>query len=292
MKNKVHLLSHYPFILAGYVFFCFCVSCQSQNKNFELVTVPSSDLPSRIRGENTQKSSPQLLGGKKGEIWSVWKILLHECMQNDLFQDPTYLGLSNTLGVGSVYSKSDNLWEWDLNKLLDSTQRSEVITYGQPQPCGYIQNTSKDFGIFLAANIPSIGIDAELALAIKNQKDISVKIDGWEIDNLIVGEFEDLLKNSTSPKLVAFRNDLVHKKFYIVSKVVRVTGFSALVSLDTELSDSLSIQLKNGIVHNIGSYGALVKFEYASKTQIKISSIGSFVVFAEFIKSKKLNDDE
>ena len=86
------------------------------------------------------------------------------------------------------------------------------------------------------------------------------------------------------------KKDLLEKKLIMVSQAARINGFSSIINLNTEISASLEAKLKEGIVKNIGNTEAKVKFEYSSAKQIKVTSQGSFVVFVEFIKAKKINN--
>lgn len=262
-----------------------CNSCNQKDKGIEFVEADSLDIDSAFN-----KSDEKFITFSKGPVWNTWKKLHKACMENAFFRNPTYLGLSNTVDLGSVYSKSGDVLEWDFNKLFSDQDRKKVINSGQPQPCSYTEQLTVDFEAFIATELPTAGIDGELSTAIKNQKDISVKIDNWQIDNIVKGELKILLDNSTDPKVMQFKKDLLEKKLIMVSQAARINGFSSIINLNTEISASLEAKLKEGIVKNIGNTEAKVKFEYSSAKQIKVTSQGSFVVFVEFVKAKKINN--
>ena len=264
------------------------VSCNTNNKKdngFEFVEVDSLGVDSVFN-----KSEMEFIKLSKGAVWKTWKKLHNECIQNDFFKKPTYLGISSTVDLGSVYSKSGDILEWDFNKLFNDQDRKKVINSGQPQPCTYTEQLKIDFEAFIASELPMTGIDGELSIAIKNQKDISVRIDNWQIDNIVKGELKSLLDSSTDPKVAKFKKDLLEKKMIMVSQVARINGFSSVINLKREISASLEAKLKEGIVKNIGNTEAKIKYEYSSSKQIKVTSQGSFVVFVEFVKTKKIKD--
>lgn len=262
-----------------------CNSWNQKEKGYEFVEADSLDIDTAFN-----KSDEKFLAFSKGPVWNTWKKLHNACMENAFFRNPTFLGLSNTVDLGSVYSKSGDILEWDFNKLFNEQDRKKVINSGQPQPCSYTEQLTVDFEAFIATELPTVGIDGELSTAIRNQKDISVKIDNWQIDNLVKAELKNLVNNSTDPKVQQFKKDLTEKKLIIVSQAARINGFSSIINLNTDISASLKVELDKGIIKNIGNTEAKVKFEYSSARQIKVTSQGSFVVFVDFIKAKRVNE--
>lgn len=261
-----------------------CDSCNNKKESYEFVTADDSDVDSAF-----QSNKAMFMIASKGPVWETWKKLHNACMQDEFFKKPKYLGISNTVDLGSVYSKSGDVLEWDFNKLFSAQDRKKVINSGQPQPCTYTEQLKVDFEAFIATELPSTGIDDELSTAIRNQKDISVKIDNWQIDNLVKGELKIILDASTDPKIQQFKSDLINKNLIMVAQAARINGFSSIINLNTDISASLKAELEKGIIKNIGNSEAKVKFEYSSARQIKVTSQGSFVVFVEFINAKRVN---
>jgi len=280
-KYLVYVLS----LIALMIYLSSCNSCNQKDKGIVFVDADSLDIDSVFN-----KKDKGFIALSKGPVWKTWKKLHKACMENEFFKNPTYLGLSNTVDLGSVYSKSGDVLQWDFNKLFSDEDRKKVMNFGQPQPCTYTEQLTVDFEAFIATELPTAGIEAELSTAIKNQKDISVKIDNWQIDNIVLGELKLLLDNATDPKVIQFRQDLLEKKLIMVSQTARINGFSSIINLNTEISASLEAKLKEGIVKNIGNTEAKIKFGYSSAKQIKVTSQGSFVVFVEFIKAKRVNE--
>jgi hypothetical protein len=261
-----------------------CNSNQQRDNNYEFVETDSLDT------KNVFEPEDSLISYSKGPVWNTWKKLHKACMENTFFKHPTYLGLSNTVDLGSVFSKSGEVLEWDFNKLFNDQERKKVINSGQPQPCVYTEQLKVDFQAFIATELPSTGIEGELSTAIKNQKDISVKIDNWQIDRIINGELKFLLDSSTNPKILQFKKDLLEKNLIMISQVARINGFSSVINLNNEMSTELQAKLREGITKNIGNTEARIKFTYSTAKQINVVSQGTFIVFAEFIKVKKFNN--
>lgn len=281
--RKSNLLN--AFLGTAIVAFCLtsCNSCNQKEAGYELVEADSLDVAPIIarQDEGAMKLT-------KGPVWDTWKKLHKACMENQFFKKPVYLGLSNTVDLGSVYSRSGEILQWDFNKLFSEQDRKKVITFGQPQPCSYTEQLKVNFEAFIATEIPNVGVDGELSTAIRNQKDISVKIDNWQIDRIVNRELKILLDASTDPKVAAFRKDLQESKVIMVSQAARINGFTSVINLNSEISASLEAKLKEGIVKNIGNTEAKIRFEYSTAKQIKVTSLGNFVVFVEFIKGKKV----
>lgn len=277
------------FALLSFVTITICLnSCDSyrpKDKEIEFVDAQQTDLDSVLNFGNKKFAFTS-----KGPVWQTWNKLHNACLKNEFFKHPTYLGVSNTVDLGSVYSKTGDVLEWDFNKLFSDADRKKVINSGHPQTCTFSEQLTVDFEAFIATELPSTGIDGELSTAIRNQKDISVKIDNWQIDNLVKAELKNLINNSTDPKVQQFKKDLTEKKLIVVSQAARINGFSSIINLNTDISASLKVELDKGIIKNIGNTEAKVKFEYSSARQIKVTSQGSFVVFVDFIKAKRVNE--
>jgi len=274
------------FTILSITTFAICLnSCNPKDKGIEFVDAEQTNIDSALN-----LATEKFAFASKGPVWETWNKLHNACLKNEFFKHPTYLGVSSTVDLGSVYSKTGDVLEWDFNKLFSDTDRKKVINSGQPQPCTYSEQLKVDFEAFIATELPSTGIDGELSTAIRNQKDISVKIDNWQIDNLVKAELKNLINNSTDPKVQQFKKDLTEKKLIIVSQAARINGFSSIINLNTDISASLKVELEKGIIKNIGNTEAKVKFEYSSARQIKVTSQGSFVVFVDFIKAKRVNE--
>ncbi len=279
-KSKLYIAT-----LGVIVITTFIIYYNQKREEIEFIGVKTDEINSVLTNHNKIFSI-----FSKGPVWETWNKLHNACLKNEFFKHPTYLGISNTVDLGSVYSKSGDVLEWDFNKLFNGDERKKVINFGQPQPCTYSEQLKVDFETFIATELPSTGIDGELSTAIRNQKDISVKIDNWQIDNLVVKELKNLINNSTDPKIQQFKNDLTNKNLIIVSQAARINGFSSIINLNNDISAALKVELEKGIIKNIGNTEAKVKFEYSSIRQIKVTSIGSFIVFVDFIKAKRVNE--
>ena len=224
----------------------------------------------------------------KGELWKTWEKLHTECIQNEFFKNPIYLGISNNVDLGSVFSKSGETLEWDISKLLTAEQRLQIInSTKQSRSCSYIKQPKFDFETFMATELSTLGIDAQLSHVIRRSKNIAVRIDKWQIDRLILAELRYLLDTTKDAKLLRFKNDLETKKLILVNDVARIDGFSTLIDLETEMSSELKAGLKKGVIKNIGNTEAKLRFSYETSKQIKVTSEGSFIVFAEMVRADK-----
>lgn len=234
------------------------------------------------------QENKSLLG--KGPVWETWSKLHKACLTSQFFKKPTYLGLSNTVDLGSIYSKDGRVLKWDFKKLFSDTERRRVINSGQPQPCSYTEQLAVDFQSFISTELPTAGFEGELSTAIRNTKDISVNIDNWQIDNLVTGELKHLLTNPSTPQQREFKEDLLSNRLLIVAQAARVNGFSALINLQNDVSTNLEAELKKGLVKNLGNTEAEIKFTYVSARQIKVTSRGTFNVFVEFVRANRVNE--
>src|ERR1043165_5335232 len=223
-----------------------------------------------------------------GAVEQTWRKLHHACLTNDFFKQPSYLGISNTVGLGSVYTRPQQFLQWDIDKLVTVDQKKRIVNSGQPQSCTYTEKLTVDFQAFVSTSISQTGVDAELSVAVKNSKNITAQIDNWQIDNLVKGELADILNTTNDSKLLQYKHDLLTKKLLVIYRVSRINGFSAVINLETDVSAGLAAKLKGGIIQNIGNTEAKLRFSYGSDKQIIVTSLGSFMVFVEFAKAKQI----
>ncbi|MBY0377621.1 MAG: hypothetical protein K2Q33_03545 [Gammaproteobacteria bacterium] len=245
-----------------------------------------TDNSERSTEQERAKSAPLF---SKGDIWKLWQRLHKECMKNEFFKNPTYLGISNTTDLGSIFTKNDQL-AWDFDRLFTQEERNSVIRFGSSKSCDYREEIRMNLEGLIETSLDPAGAEAELSTAIENQKNITAKINQWQIDRLITKEFKYLISHSSNPKVKEFKSTFENEDVRILTQVARIIDFSSVIYLDEDISTSLSAALKKGITKPVGDSEAKIKFSYKSDREISVTSSGSFIVFAEFTDAKKLRN--
>jgi hypothetical protein len=231
----------------------------------------------------------------KGEVWRMWNKVFKACMKSEAFDNPYYFGMTNTIDLGSITDKDHE----SVIKVIDTAiftpaEISRMIKPGNPAGCEYVQQLTMSLSVFLNSEFSvttpgSNDINAELNLAISTAKNTSVKIDGWQKDELITGVLRDILNKTTDPEKLRFKEDLLTPGNLILVRVARINGFSSEIVTRNEISANLEAKLKQGVVAYIGNTGAQAKFEYINKTTIRVKSAGEFYVFGQYMKGKKIS---
>lgn len=260
-------------------------ACNGQSNTIAFEEVDETEVDSIFNSSDTTAFI-----ASKGPLWKTWEGLHKACLKAEFFKKPVYMGISSTVDLGSVYNNSGKVLQWDFARLFNDQERKQVIKEGIPTTCAESETITTDFEALISSELPSAGIEGELSTAIKKSKNITAKIDSWQLDYLVLGELKSLLDTAKSPKVQQFKDDLTKNRYIIATKVARINGFSSIIETESDISMSLKAELENGVIRNIGDSSAKVKYEYASARQIKVSTIGSFLVFAEFMKAKKVNN--
>ncbi len=265
----------------------FLFSCKSRNQDklvFE--EVPDEELQAIIQEFPTDTFG---IVKSKGAIWKTWESLHKECLQNEFFRNPAYLGISNKTDIGSLYDKSGDFIIWDVDKLFSEAEKAKFVSQGQPQPCSYTQKLKVSIEGMISTSIPSSGVDAELSAALNTSKDVSAVIDNWQLNKIVSRELQSILNGTDDAKKLQYKSDLIEKRSYIVSQCAKINGFSATINLEKEMSAELKAKLESGYVTNIGNSEAKLKFKYENSKTIKVVSEGSFIVFVELLKAKRVS---
>lgn len=283
-KNLLQLL-----VISTALFLYSCNSCNQPKKDYvDFEAVQEADVDtSQYKGFDFTIS--------KGETWKMWDKIFKACMKSEVFDNPYYFGMTNTIDLGSITDKKHE----SVIKVIDTSvftqaEINSMIKLGTPARCEYVQELTMSLNVFLNSQFSvttpgSDDITAELNLAISTAKNTNVKVDGWQKDELVTGVIRDILNETTDSKKLKFKNDLLTPGNLILVRVAKINGFSSEITTTKEISANLEAKLKSGVVASIGNTGAKASFEYVNKTTIRVKSAGEFYLFGQYMKGKKVN---
>ena len=228
----------------------------------------------------------------KGKTWRLWRSLHKDCQNDDVAKDKVYFGVSNTLGIGTIVEISEDGKIMPDFKLLKENLTPEqvkvVYNDGVAASCTYDRTTKVGID-FLAQSQFNTASSADLNAAIVNSKEITAKMDSWQINNLLKGGLATILINPTAEHLKDYKKRLTGENRYVISNEIVVNGFSAMINTKTQISADLKAKLQAGLVQNVGDTAAQVKFSYVDDTTIRMSTVGKFIVFCTLIEAKFVN---
>lgn len=240
-----------------------------------------------------QKGTNALTG--KGETWKMWNKIYTDCLKSQLFNDPFYFGVSNTIGLGSITDKKhESIIKIADTSIFTQEEINSFMKVGQPTTCEYAQELTMNLNALLntqfsVTNTNTDDITAELNVAISTAKSTSIKIDGWQKDELLTGVLRDILNETSDRKKLKFKEDLYAPGNLILVRVAKINGFSSEIKTKNEISSKLEAKLKDGVIATIGNTGVKANFEYVNKTTIRVKSNGEFYIFGQFMKGKKVD---
>lgn len=231
------------------------------------------------------------LGGK-GKTWRLWRALHKDCQNDDVAKDKIYFGVSNTLGIGTIVEISPDgkiMPDFKLLKeKLTTDQIKLVYNDGAAALCSFDRKT-KVGTEFIAQSQFNTASNADLNAAITNSKDITAKMDSWQINNLMKGGLSTILANPNEEHLKDYKKRLAGANRYVIANEILVNGFSATITTKTTISVDLKVKLQAGLVQNVGDTAAQVKFSYVDDTTIKMTTVGKFIVFCTLIEARFVN---
>jgi hypothetical protein len=223
---------------------------------------------------------------RKGETWKMWRSMFQSCMANEWVNSPYYFGPTNTINLGSIVSGNYDRLIWELDDVLSADEMATVINSGNPTNCEQVRQIEMALESLMEAKVPKTG-SGELALAINNAKKTTTSVDAFQVDNLKIGPFLNLMRNSPDTKKQSYLADL-KKGNKVLAKVIKVSGFSSTIELNNKMSAGLKAELQQGKLVEFGDAGVKVNFAYVNDNTISVRSQAPFVVFAKFLKANKI----
>lgn len=229
----------------------------------------------------------KLLGGK-GKLWKLWQKLHKNCQNSEITKGMIYFGVSNTLGLGTIvqYDKGNKKYIPDFPMLPEKftdEQKKLVFNVGAKAACQFEQQTKVN-SEFLAKSNMSNTANGELSGMISNSRSIDAKIDSWQQNILFPSGLNGVLSSDTNSYFKQYLATSKKENRYIVNKEILIHGFSAIIHTTSKIQGQLKADLEKGITEKIGDTEAQVKFSYVNETTIKVTTLGSFVVFVELYK--------
>lgn len=235
-----------------------------------------------------QDTSEEKFMAGKGKLWRVWKKLHKNCQNSEITKGMLYFGVSNTLGIGTIieYNSATNKYIPDLPMLpekFNSEQQKLIFNYGTSSACQFAQKLRVNTEFLIKSNMAQTA-NGELGGIINNARTIDARIESWQVNFLFPSGLGNVLDTGTDPYYKTYDEISKKENRYIVNKEIVINGFSATIASSTAISADLKLALERGITEKIGDTNATVKFSYVNETTIKVTTVGSFVVFVELYK--------
>jgi hypothetical protein len=214
----------------------------------------------------------------------AWDDVLKKCADTDIIGDDVlYFGPSNAIGLGSIWRESTDggyTLRWLLSDAVtDPNEMNKLVIKGVNASCEGVSSTTwkADAGVLL--NTDASPINADLKATLQKAKTVTVKVNGWAIDQIKEGELETVI--NSLPPTSGYKNDVAQQGRLIVLKVVRVDGMTSEFEFSTEVGAAAAAKLSAATV-KIGDLGLNLNVAWTSKTTLKLSTADTFFIVGEF----------
>jgi hypothetical protein len=272
------------------------LSCESEKASLEdLAENDIAQLNDEILEASIDSLDTNLIQGTAAiaDTWDSWDEAYISCFKDQTFRkNKIYLGPSNTKYLGVILSKDKVTTRRTLQSILPAAQFDKLIIKGAPvNTCDLTKVKNISLDIMLSAAFQQM--DDSLKTSINRYDSIKIVGGEWQIDELIVDDFLDLVNGSTDPALKAYRKSMLENKNYVITKVVKVTGFAAEIYSTKKFGVDVSATLEQGKVLDVvapDAVNAAFKLTLSKQSDkvVKVSSSGQFYIYGVVLKGKKL----
>lgn len=225
---------------------------------------------------------------------TAWEGIISKCAvaSETIGKNTIYFGPTNGVGPGSVWRETNtngfNLRrqfieeelrrQFDNNEYDDEVFKSAVVK-GEMASCNGDLTSSWDFNPSLVFSSQLLPIDAELSATLNRGDIVDVKINGWALDYLSEGPYEDLIF-SMLPN-APFRRDLNTENRVVVIKAVRIKD----LELTLKFNSKNAAEAKATINETIGRGNKIspkVALNWKADGNLALVTSGEFYIFGEF----------
>jgi hypothetical protein len=181
-------------------------------------------------------------------VSDAWRKILQKCASSDeIKKDVLFFGLSNEIGSGSVWRRSDDKSLRLLFELADmfpsADARASMIAPGRTAVCGGTASSdwSLKLGLPFSTLLTRVPIDINAVLS--RAKSVTVSVTGYSIEALKETNWKRAvsLLDKSDPYLV----DLSAPDSLIAENVVQVSGLKAVFTFDRKIDVDVKAQFKN-----------------------------------------------
>jgi hypothetical protein len=207
-----------------------------------------------------------------------WTDYILTCSPDAQFNGKSvFLGSTNPIGPGSVWGLgggSANFVAPSETYLGSADPKGKIpgVQYPpSPNSCSAVGARSWDLSLGLPINLTGGGASADLSLALKNAKSITIEIEGAQVDSVAIATWQDSA-NKIDHSSAAY-TDAVDGKHYLMSAAVAVTGLKITFNLDSSISAALKANFQAGKTVTVGSP------DNPMQAQVNVDTTGQKVIF-------------
>jgi hypothetical protein len=207
-----------------------------------------------------------------------WMLLHIACLKSDIRRKTKFLGVGNTLSVGSIWQKNFNSLRTTIDSLRFEKELIERITKrGNPSSCGTTMQINA--GLFGFLNVQPTYFDdvnGELGVLVRQPKKTTVYVESFIPVDLLTGDLFTMLDTSESVQCSDYLRWLAEEGNLICTWTYEVQGVSVLVETKDTISTTLRTQLQDTITTTPVTGKLQTSYTYINNHTIKITAHNAF----------------
>ena len=214
---------------------------------------------------------------------SAWAQVIKQCADTEILKDAVYLGQSNVVGPGSLWTKASDGYSLQYRVtdiIADPADIERVMQKGTDTECS--GNSTVSFSV--EAGIPVVlsaaRVDVNVAAALKAADSITVKTKSVALDMAVQGPFQQVLAKLAEDGQIG--KDVFAPGRLIVTKAIRVSGFEADFHFSTSASGEIRLKIAPNQVIGLGADGAKLTASFLDEKTLSVASPGEFYIAVAF----------
>ncbi|NEU08001.1 hypothetical protein GZH53_06720 [Flavihumibacter sp. R14] len=223
------------------------------------------------------------------DLKKAWKNALKSCSKNEIFaKDALFFGPSNSIGIGSVWRRTDNGGynpRFELADMVPDSVHSKIIKPGiKMEQCSSTKNIAWTSSISLPIVAQFFKVD-EVSASLRRARRATISLDNLALDVIKELPFEQALKSVLQRDSTnIFVKDLLNNRDrLLITKAYRLTGLVVTLDYDPAVLEELKTKYSNGATVQLGGdKGLKIEFSYTSNSQLTIKLPKEVYIAGEF----------
>ena len=207
-----------------------------------------------------------------------WMLLHIACLKNDIRKKPKFLGVGNSLCIGTVWQKDFISMRTTIDSLhMDEKTIRRLTRRGQESACGTSMQVNVGATAFLNVQ-PNYfdSVNGELGLMIRRPKKTSVYVESFVPIDLLTGDLISMLDTCKDERCQQYLRWFSEEGNLISTWTYEVTGVSVFVETEDTISAGLKAKLQTDLQSSPVNGWLQTSYTYINNRTIKITTHNPF----------------
>ncbi|KRB79688.1 hypothetical protein ASE00_18395 [Sphingomonas sp. Root710] len=216
---------------------------------------------------------------------TAWNDVLKHCANSSLNgKKILYFGPTNAVGPGSIWRKDDK-GVFRLRYDLSQMPKPQGFT-GPYAPTGCDGQVSTNFKLGLDASLDVKVVSAAVKNDLSKARSVTAKAESISWVPIAEGPFENYVR--ALPVGDSVKDDVLNNQRYILTRALKVSGFSTEMTFSSEVATDLKAKYPDGPLPGgvAGSVSGGLSLSWSTTGTLKITSTDDFYIAGEFQQFK------